>query len=155
MSIIILYKSNTLNMEQRLLDITEQIRFGFEPGGKAYEAVANPELGSLLGFETRMRRRCRMSDEALRIPKIVRDIDEPQRVEKTEAAFLVPGDLETHQAAASLHLPTGELVLRMTGQAGKKDAGDLRMVFEITSNGCSSAALPVNAELQGFEPLQQ
>src|ERR1700757_2742430 len=102
-----------------------------------------------------MRRCCRMSDEALRIPEIVRDIDEPQRVEKTEAGFLVPCDFKTNHAPALLHLAARELVLWIGRQARIKDAGDLRMGLEITSNGCGSAALPVDAELQGFEPLQQ
>ena len=87
-----------LNMSHRPLDVAEQIGLGFEPGGKAHQAVAYAEFGALLGLESRMRCRRRMGDQALRIPESVRDVDEPQRIEKAEAAFLVAGNVSEVEA---------------------------------------------------------
>src|SRR3954449_12267896 len=89
---------------QGAVDVGEQVRFGFEPGRQAHEPVADAERLALLGLQPRMRRRRRMRDEALRIAEIVRDIDQPQRVEKTEAGLLVAGDIAGHDRAARLHL---------------------------------------------------
>ncbi len=65
-----------------------------------------------------MRRRRRVGDEAFRIAEIVRDVDEPQRVEKAEAGLLVAVDVEGDDGAARGHLAPRQLVLRMARQAG-------------------------------------
>ena len=67
----IIYIFCALNVLQRPLDITEQVGFGFEPGRKAHQTVADPELGPLLGLEARMRRCRRMGDETLGIAEII------------------------------------------------------------------------------------
>src|SRR6202007_2252955 len=96
---------HTLNLTQRPLDVIEQVGLRFEPGREAHQRVANAELGPRLGLKTRMRRRRRMGDEALRVAEVVRNVDEPQRVEKTEAARLVAGDVKRDEATALRHLP--------------------------------------------------
>src|ERR1043166_10336345 len=106
-----------------------------------------------------MRRRGRMRDEALRIAEIVRDVDEPERVEKPEAGILVPGliprDVEGDDGAAGAHLAPRQLVLRMARKAGIDNARHLRMAFEKPRNRLGGAALSFDPELQRLETLQQ
>src|SRR5215472_16459513 len=100
--------------------------------------------------------RCRrVSDEALRIAEIVRNVDQAQRIEKAETRFLAARDIERNDAAAQLHLPAGEFVLRMTGQSGVNHALDFRMVLEVARDCSGGSALAVDAQLEGFETLQQ
>ena len=78
------------NRFQRPRQIGKQIGFGFKPRRKPDQPVSDTEHGALLGFEARMRRRRRMRHEALRVAEIVRDIDQPEPIEKPEAASLSP-----------------------------------------------------------------
>src|SRR4051812_22674679 len=116
---------------QGAVDVGEQVGLGLEPGRQAHEPVADAERLALLGLQPRMRRRRRMRDEALRIAEIVLDIDQPQRVEKTEAGLLVAGDIAGHDRAARLHLLARQLVLRVARQAGIDHPADLRVGFEM------------------------
>ena len=102
-----------------------------------------------------MRRRRRMGDEALRIAEIVRDIDEPQRVEKAEAVLLAAGDVKADQAATLLHLAARHFVLRVAGQPGVEHASNLRVSFEIPGDRQGGAALALDPKLERLEPLQQ
>src|SRR5205807_5327723 len=105
---------------------------------------ADAEFGALFGFEARMRRRRRVRDEALRITEIVGNIDEPQRIEKTEAGLLVAGHVEANEAAALFHLPTRKFVLRMARQPGVKHSRDFGMVLEVPGDGRRGEALALD-----------
>ena len=96
-----------------------------------------------------------MGDERLRIPKVVGNIDEAQRIEKTETGSFVAGHIEADEAAALFHLPARKLELRMARQAGVEDARDLWMALQITGNRSGGAALPLDPQFQGFKALQQ
>src|SRR6266446_10721860 len=96
-----------------------------------------------------------MRHEALRITKIVRDVDEPQRVEKAKAAFLAAGDVKADETAALLHLPTREIVLRVARQPGVEHPRDLGMGLETAGDRNRGAALAVDAELERLQPFQQ
>src|SRR4051812_12311168 len=64
-----------LNRRQGPADIGHQIGLALEPGRQPHQRVADAEHLALLGLQPRMRRRRRMSDQALRIAEIVRDVD--------------------------------------------------------------------------------
>src|SRR5438067_1126003 len=100
-----------------------------------------------------MGRRRRMGDQALRIPEIVRDIDELQRVEKTEAGLFVTRDVEGDDGAAGAHLAPCQLVLRVAWQAWVDHPCHLWMAFEETRDRLGRAALPLDPQFQCFEPL--
>src|SRR5215472_11238213 len=100
--------------------------------------------------------RCRrMGDEALRVSEIVRDVDEPQRIEKTEAGLLAAGDIETDQAAALLHLTARELVLGMARQPGIEHSCDFGMAVEVLGDCRSRAALSFDPQFQRLKSLQK
>jgi hypothetical protein len=61
----------TLYMSQGLFDVVEQVGLRFEPGREAHQRIADAEFGPRLGLEPRMRRCCRVGDEALRVAEIV------------------------------------------------------------------------------------
>src|SRR5260221_9743548 len=96
-----------------------------------------------------------MRHEALRIAEIVRDVDEPQRVEKAKAALLAAGDVKADETAALLHLPTREIVLRVARQPGVEHPCDLGMGLETAGDRNRGAALAVDAELERLQPFQQ
>src|SRR5437773_9279526 len=102
-----------------------------------------------------MGRRRRMSDEALRVAEIVRDVDQPERVEKAEAALLAAGHVKAHEAAALLHLPAREIVLRMARQPRIEHSRNFGVGFEIARDRRSGAALAIDAELKRLEPFEQ
>src|SRR5690242_15327122 len=102
-----------------------------------------------------MRRRRRMRDQALRIAEIVRDVDEPERVEKPEGRLLVAAYIEGDDGAARAHLAPSQLVLRMARKAGIDNAPHLRMAFEKARDRLGGAALPLDAQFQRLETLQQ
>src|SRR5215510_7917955 len=91
-------------LPQRPFDVAEQIGFCLEPRRKAHQRVADPQLSPLFRLQPGMRRRRRVRDKAFRIPEVVRNIDEPQSVEKTKTARLIACNLETDRAPALLHL---------------------------------------------------
>src|SRR5260370_23038926 len=93
---------------------------------------------------------CRVGDEALRIAEIVRDVDEPQRVEKAKAALLAAGDVKADETAALLHLPTREIVLRVARQPGVKHPRDLGMGLETAGDGNGGTALAGGARAGAF-----
>src|SRR5690242_17235026 len=101
-----------------------------------------------------MRRRRRMSNQALGISEIVGNIDKAQRIKKTEAGLLVAGHIKADEAAALFHLPTRKLVLRVARQAGVEHPRDLWMALQITGNRRGGAALPLDAQLERFETLE-
>src|ERR1700730_11113030 len=100
-----------------------------------------------------MRRRRRMSNQALGISEVVRNVDEAQRIEKTEARLLVAGHVKANKAAALFHLPARELILRVARQAGVKHARDLWVALQITGDRSGRAALPLDPQLQSFQPF--
>src|SRR5437868_15013412 len=102
-----------------------------------------------------MRRRCRMSHQALGISQIVGNVDEAQRIEKTEAGLFVAGHIKADEAAALSHLLTRELVLRVARQAGVEHARDLWMALQITGDRLSGPALAIDPQVEGFEALEQ
>src|SRR5216683_4138654 len=102
-----------------------------------------------------MRRGRGVRHETLRIAEIVRDVDEPQRVEKAKAALLAAGDVKADEAAALLHLPTREIVLRVAWQPGVKHPRDLGMGLETAGDGNGGTALAVDAELKRLQPFKQ
>src|SRR5436190_19452620 len=73
--------SCALNRRQGPPDIGHQIGLALEPGRQPHQRVADAEHLALLGLQPRMRRGRRMGDQALRIPEIVRDVDELQRIQ--------------------------------------------------------------------------
>src|SRR5271169_864389 len=102
-----------------------------------------------------MRRGRRMGDEALRIAEIVRDVDEPQRIEKAKAFLLAAGDVKADQAAALLHLAPSQFVLRVARQPRVEHPGNFGMGFEVARDRDGGTTLPVDPELERLEPLQQ
>src|SRR5437870_10742103 len=96
--------------------------------------------------------RRRVGDEALRIAEIVRDVDEPQRIEKTEASFLIAGDVKADEAAALLHLPACQFILRVARQPRIEDPGNLGVGLEIAGGRRGGAALPLDAQLERLKP---
>src|SRR5438874_1402046 len=98
-----------------------------------------------------MRRRRRMGDEALRIPEIVRNVDELQRVQKAETGLLVAAYIKRDDGAARAHLTLGELVLRMARQPGIDDPRHLRVVFEKAGDRLGRAALPLDPQFQRLQ----
>src|SRR5207302_3382918 len=113
------------------------------------------ELGPCLRLETRMARRRGMGAEALRVAEIVRDVDEPERVEKAEASFLVAGHVKADEAAALLHLATRQFVLRVTRQARVQHPGDLVVGLQLTGDRRGGAALSLDPQLDRLGPSQQ
>ncbi len=105
--------SADLNALQRPLDVREEIGPGFEPGREAHQGIRYAELGARLGCQSRIGRRRRMGDKAVRIAEVVRDVVEPQQIEKAEAFLLAAADLEGDEAAARFHLAVGVIVLRV------------------------------------------
>src|SRR5690349_17511615 len=101
-----------------------------------------------------MRRCRRVRDETLRIPQIVRNVDQPKGVEKAKTALLVASDVEAHETAAPFHLFARKIVLGMARQAGVKHPGDLWVGLEVAGHCRSGAALPLDAEIERFKPLQ-
>ena len=102
-----------------------------------------------------MRRRRWVRDQTFRIPKIVRDIDKAERVEKPEASRLVASNVAAHDATAQFHLALGEFVLRVARQPGIEHACNLRMGFENARDRLRGAALPFDPEFQRLQPFEQ
>src|SRR5271165_5482083 len=89
---------------ERPAQIGDQIALGFEAGREAHQLIADAEFGARLRLEPRMRGGRRMGHEALRVTQIVRDVDQPQRVEKAKAPRLVTSDIKGDKTAARCHL---------------------------------------------------
>ena len=72
-----------------------------------------------------------------------------------EAAILVAGDVEGDDAAALLHLPLGQFILRVAFEAGVDGARHLRMGFEEAGKRPGGAALPFDPQSSVSSPFNR
>src|SRR3546814_5570406 len=73
----------------------------------------------------------------------------------TEGLRLPAFQLEGDDGAAAGHLATGDLGLRMVVAPGIKNPGHARFGGEEVGDGAGVAALALDAQVEGFQPLQQ
>src|SRR5581483_8141133 len=104
---------NRSNRFQAALQILREIVRMLEPDGNPQEPVTDPHLRPRFRREALMRRRRRVCDQRFRVPEIVRDADQPERVREAERRRLAAVELEREHGAAAFHLLSRELILRM------------------------------------------
>src|SRR5581483_9076367 len=75
---------NRSNRFQAALQILREIVRMLEPDGNPQEPVTDPHLRPRFRREALMRRRRRVCDQRFRVPEIVRDADQPERVREAE-----------------------------------------------------------------------
>src|SRR6202789_1040742 len=118
---------------ERLLQILEQIICIFDTRRDPHHAVREADFGPALFAQRRVRHGGGMGDQRLYPTQRFAD-----------RAYLEPAQhgigplqrtsLESNERPETRHLPLGQLMLGMAGQAGIKNRGDLRMAGEIFSD---------------------
>src|SRR5438128_927678 len=112
---------------ERLHEVRDDVLDVLEADRNAHGAVADAELGPLLGADAHVRRGRWMGHHALGVAQVVGDVDELQAIERLEGRPFAGLDVEGDDAAEVGHLPGRELVLRMIAAAGIEYAADRRI----------------------------
>ena len=70
------------------LEIRDQIRTVFDPGGDPHQSLADAECLTVSLFHRPMRGRVGVGDQALGVAEIIRDIDDLEAVQQFEGCLL-------------------------------------------------------------------
>ena len=118
-------------------------------------AVIDALNGTLGRAQALMRRRRRVGRQRLRIPKVVGDQHQAQRIQEVERRRLAALQAEGDHGAARTHLTRGELVLREALQRRVKHLGKLRIAFQRPGDRLGALRLMRDADIQRLQTLQQ
>ncbi len=118
-------------------------------------AVADAELGPLLGANAHVRRGRRVGHHALGVAQVVGDVDQLQAVQRLEAGGLAALDVEGHDAAEVGHLLGGELVLRMVGATRIEHAADPGIRGQRVGDLARVGAMAIDSQAERLEALHE
>ena len=93
-------------LAQRPVEVGEEVVDVFETDRQPDHPVADTDRGTGVGRQAPVGGGCRMGDEALRIAEVVRDVEQPQTIEKGEGRVLATVEIDGEERA-SIELSEG------------------------------------------------
>ena len=101
-----------------------------------------------------MRHQARVLDQALHPAEALAELPDPGCLDHRPRGLLAPVELEAHHPAEIAHLPSGELVLRVIGQAGVMNPTDRFVLGEPRRDSAGVLAVLAHSQRQGLETAE-
>src|SRR2546429_4024598 len=141
-------RGSGLDAVKGAVDIGEDVRLVLDANGDAQEAIRDPETLPLLRRKPAVRRDRRVEHFGEKVADRRRGGRELERVQEAEGrGFCVVAKGEGHDASVeSTELARREVVLRVIGQTGIADSGDLGVLREVPREREGALALAPDAQ---------